>query len=438
MCQAHSSDSGLPLRSGSGRYYVWTVGCQMNFADSRRLSELLEGRGYCEAATADEADLVVLNTCVVRQSAEERVLGRLSALKGLKEQRPEVRLAVMGCLVGVEPEGPLSLGERFPYVDFWLPPSAHERLLDHLDAIGPAATLPSPVSRYVTIMTGCNNFCSYCIVPYRRGREQSRPPTDIRREMEDLAAHGAREITLLGQNVDSYGRGLLGEPTLADLLHQVHDVDGIERLRFLTNHPKDLSDGLIRAVASLRKVCEHIELPLQSGSNEVLRRMNRRYTREQYLDLVERIRAEIPGVSLATDVIVGYPGETHEQFLQTLTLLDQVGYTAIHIACYSPREGTAAARLPDDVPEAVKDERRRAVEEVLERHSAALNRAFLGQRVEVLFEERTRGKWRGRTRTNRLVFVDNNADLRGRLLPVEITWTGPWSMQARLAENEGV
>ncbi|MGI6208384.1 MAG: MiaB/RimO family radical SAM methylthiotransferase, partial [Anaerolineae bacterium] len=306
----------------SKTYYIWTVGCQMNVGDSRRLGELLEGQGYREAADIEAADLIVLNTCVVRQSAEDRVLGRLSSLKNLKARRPEITLAVMGCLVGVSPEE-TDLAERFPYVDFWLPPSSHEQLVSLVsERPGRApAPAPSPVSRYVTIMQGCNNFCSYCIVPYRRGRERSRPVEDIVAEVSELAGLGAKEVTLLGQNVDSYGRDLPGKPTLAQLLRQVHPVEGIVRLRFLTNHPKDMTQELIATVAELPKVCEHIELPLQSGSNEVLRRMNRHYTREQYLELVGRIQAAIPGVALATDVIVGYPGETRAQFQETYDLL---------------------------------------------------------------------------------------------------------------------
>ncbi len=431
------SGSHGPSRPRASRYHIWTVGCQMNMADSRRLAELLEAQGYRNADDASLADLVVLNTCVVRQSAEDRVLGRLNALKGFKEEKPHALVAVMGCFVGTEPEES-GLPQRFPYVDYWLPPSAHETLLKHIPPAGERGHLPCPVARYVTIMQGCDNFCSYCIVPYRRGRERSRPVEDIRREMSELAHLGAREITLLGQNVDSYGRDLEGRPTLASLLREVHDTEGVARIRFLTNHPKDMSDALIHAVAELPKVCQHIELPLQSGSNEVLRRMNRHYTRESYLALVDRIRAALPDVSLATDVIVGYPGETHEQFMETHALLEQVGYSSIHVACYSPRAGTVAARLSDDVPADEKDERRRLVEKVLERRAAQENRALLGREVEVLVEEKSKGKWRGRTRTNKLVFVEEDAELRGHLVRALVTWAGPWSMQARLLKQASV
>ncbi|NPV08655.1 MAG: tRNA (N6-isopentenyl adenosine(37)-C2)-methylthiotransferase MiaB [Anaerolineae bacterium] len=414
-------------------YFIWTIGCQMNVGDSRRLAELLATRGYREAEDVESADLIVLNTCVVRQSAEDRVLGRLASLKPLKDRRPEVTLAVMGCLVGVDGRDN-DLATRFPYVDLWLPPSSHEQLAELVSERPGRAPTPSPssVSRYVTIMQGCDNFCSYCIVPYRRGRERSRPVGEIVAEVEELASRGAREVTLLGQNVDSYGRDLPGQPSLAHLLHQVHPVDGIVRLRFLTNHPKDMSQELIETVAELPKVCEHLELPLQSGSDEILKRMNRHYTREQYLELVQRIKVTIPGVALATDVIVGFPGETRAQFQETYDLLEEVGFSAIHVACYSPRAGTAAARLEDDVPPEEKEERRRQVEQLLERQAGEQNRALLGQTVEVLVEERVRGKWRGRTRTNKLVFLDSPEDLRGALVDAVITWTGPWSMQGRL------
>ncbi len=422
-------------RDSRPTFFIWTVGCQMNVGDSRRLAESLEARGYRASDRLDSADLLVLNTCVVRQSAEERVLGRLSSLKSFKERRPEALLAVMGCLVGIEPEAS-DLATRFPYVDHWLPPSAYEALLARLPELpmsSEAAVGPSPVSRYVTIMRGCNNFCSYCIVPYRRGLEHSRPPEEVLEECAELAALGAREITLLGQNVDSYGQDLPGRPTLAELLHRVHEIPGLLRLRFLTNHPKDMSPDLIEAVASLPRVCEHIELPLQSGSDEILRRMNRHYTAEQYLRLVERVRRSIPGVALATDIIVGFPGETRAQFEETYAVLETVGFSAIHVACYSPRQGTAAARLPDDVPAEEKEARRAMVEELLERQSAEANAALLGQSLEVLFEEEVRGKWRGRTRGNALVFCAAEGPLAGRLIDVRITWAGPWSMQGEPA-----
>ncbi|MHB0876178.1 MAG: tRNA (N6-isopentenyl adenosine(37)-C2)-methylthiotransferase MiaB [Anaerolineae bacterium] len=412
-------------------YHIWTIGCQMNVSDSRRLAEELTARGYVEADRPDDATVVVLNTCVVRQSAENKVHGYLSSLKRLKQRRPDVLIAVMGCTVGVDGVSE-DLLRRYPHVDLWLPPSHYRPLLERLPAAGGHATdrLPTPVARYVTIMQGCNNFCSYCIVPYRRGRERSRSVDEVVAECEALASAGAREVTLLGQNVDSYGQDLPGRPTLAHLLRAVHEVPDLWRLRFLTNHPKDMTQELIDTAAALPKVCEHVELPLQSGSDAVLRSMNRHYTGEQYRDLVRRIRAAMPGVGLATDVIVGFPGETEEQFGDTYALLEEVGFDAVHVACYSPRSGTAAARLPDDVPAEEKERRQVMVETLQERVVGERNAALLGREVELLIEEEVRGKWRGRTRTNKLVFVASDQPLAGRLVRARVTWTGPWSMQA--------
>ncbi|MGQ9554949.1 MAG: tRNA (N6-isopentenyl adenosine(37)-C2)-methylthiotransferase MiaB [Anaerolineae bacterium] len=420
--------------SSAASFHIWTIGCQMNAGDSRRLAEELAARGYQAADRPDDADVVVLNTCVVRQSAEDKVHGYLSSLKRLKQSHPHMLLAVMGCLVGSDGvDG--ELPARYPHVDLWLPPSRYEALLQKLPSLGAetSADLPPQVCRYITIMSGCNNFCSYCIVPYRRGRERSRPIDEIVAECEAAAGQGVREVTLLGQNVDSYGQDLPGRPTLAQVLRAVHEISALWRIRFLTNHPKDMSQELIETVAALPKICEHIELPLQSGNNDVLQRMNRHYTRGHYLELVRRIRAAIPAVALATDVIVGFPGETEEQFLDTYRLLEEVEFDTVHVACYSPRAGTTAARLPDDVPSQEKERRRQLVEMLQERVVGEHNAALLGQTVEVLFEEQVRGKWRGRTRTNKLAFVQSNDNLAGRLVSVRIVWAGPWSMQGDVA-----
>jgi len=416
------------------RFYIWTIGCQMNVADSRLLAEELAARGIEPVKQPENADIIILNTCVVRQSAENKTLGRLASLKPLKEKRPHLLLAVMGCAVGTDPLHS-DLPATYPYVDLWLPPSRYEPLLEQLDGRAQPerqVALPPLVSRYVTIMSGCDNFCSYCIVPLRRGRERSKPVTEVLAECEKMVRQGAREITLLGQNVDSYGKGLPGKPSLAHLLRAIHDIDGLWRIRFLTNHPKDMSQELIEAVAELPKVCEHIELPLQSGNDDILRRMNRHYTRGQYLDLVRRIRTAIPDVSLVTDVIVGFPGETRDQFEDTYRLLQEVRFDAVHVACYSPRPGTAASRLPDDVPAEEKEHRRARIEQLQEAVARQINSQFLGKTVEVLVEVSVRGKWRGRTRTNKLVFLDNNQDLAGKLVEARITWAGPWSMQGEL------
>ncbi len=427
-------------------YHIWTIGCQMNAADSLRLSEQLEHLGYGHVDRLEDADVMILNTCVVRRSAEDKVIGRLSSLKPIKRRRPEAVLALMGCFVGQDDDC-ADLRRDYPFVDLFLRPSEPGPLMallrernreaqppNTLASPSPAGDCPTgsmPVCAYTTIMQGCNNFCSYCIVPYTRGREKSRPPAEIVDEARTLAAGGAREITLLGQNVDSYGRTLPECPTLADLLAAVHDIDELWRIRFLTSHPKDMTTHLIETVARLPKICEHIELPVQAGDDETLRRMNRNYTVAHYVDLAHAIRATVPGVSLATDVVVGFPGETVQQFDHTYRLLQDIRFDAVHVAAYSSRPGTAASRLPDDVPPEEKERRRCAVEEMQERIVGEINHTLLDRVVEVLVEDRRKGKWRGRTRTNKLVFFVDPRDWRGRLAHVRITWTGPGRCKAR-------
>jgi len=422
------------------KYYLWTIGCQMNAADSRRAAEELEKLGFQKARGPEAADLVVLNTCVVRQGAEDKVLGRLTSLAGLKRRRPDVTLALMGCFVHEIP----SLQHHYPWVDAFILPSDVPALVEvarqKAEGRRPEGRQPDPgrvpVSVGVSISFGCDHLCTYCIVRLRRGRESSRPVDEVVAEVRDLVARGAREVTLLGQNVDSYGHDLEDggrgrPPDLADLLEAVHAVPGLARIRFLTSHPADMTQRLIDTAARLPMVCEHMELPVQSGHDTVLRRMGRGYTVAEYRDLVARIRAAMPGVGLATDVIVGFPGETAEQFEATYRLLEELRFDMVHVAAYSPRPGTPSARLADDVPAREKDRRRRAVDELQERIVAEINAGLVGQTVEVLVEERHRGKWRGRTRTNKLVFFDvGQQDRAGQLVPVRITQAGAWSMQA--------
>ncbi|HID62526.1 MAG TPA: tRNA (N6-isopentenyl adenosine(37)-C2)-methylthiotransferase MiaB, partial [Anaerolineae bacterium] len=376
---------------------------------------------------------IVLNTCVVRQSAEDRVYGRLSSLKPIKQRRPETILALMGCAVE---EDTSSLQQRFPYVDLFVRPSDTESLIDFIASRDgpaahqqPASSAVHPVSCYVPVMHGCDHLCTYCIVRLRRGRQRSKRPAEIVDEVQCLVGQGAREVTLLGQNVDAYGHDLPDQPTLAGLLETVHEIDGLWRIRFLTSHPADMTDELIEAVADLPKVCEHIEIPVQSGDDEILKRMLRRHTVTQYRELVAKIRERIPNVALVTDVIVGFPGESEKQFMNTYDLLREIRFDVVHVAAYSPRPGTAASRLPDDVPSQEKERRRKAVEELQKQIATEINARFLGQTVEVLVEEGHKGKWRGRTRTNKLVFFEDEGEWRGKLAQVQITWTGPWSMQ---------
>ncbi len=435
------------------KYYIWTEGCQMNVADSQRVASALEHLGYHASPKAEEADVVVMNTCVVRQSAEDKAYGRLTSLNKIKKYRPELVINLMGCLVGVK--GNVKVAERFPYVDVFSPPSDPTPLVEYLlkrdgreleaaevaqrfawqdeDLVLPVEQRGSLVSAFIPIVYGCSHACTYCIIPYRRGVELSRPPEEILAEARALAAQGVKEITLLGQIVDRYGQDRPDYPNLSGLLRRLSNVDGIERLRFLTSHPNWMTDELLDTVAELPKVMPHIEVPIQAGDDVVLENMRRGYTQQQYRELVGRIRARIPGVSIATDIIVGFPGETEEQYQRTYDLLADLKLDVAHLARYSPRAGTVSARrMPDDVPDEEKWRRFRILEELQEKLVDEIHARYLDQTVEVLFEEKVRGRWKGRTPTNKLVFVETEANLRGQVVPVHITRTGPWSMQAHL------
>ncbi|MFA5837532.1 MAG: tRNA (N6-isopentenyl adenosine(37)-C2)-methylthiotransferase MiaB [Bellilinea sp.] len=435
------------------KYYIWTEGCQMNVADSQRVASALEHLGYHASPKAEEADVVVMNTCVVRQSAEDKAYGRLTSLNKIKKHRPELVINLMGCLVGVK--GNVKVAQRFPYVDVFSPPSDPTPLIEYLlkrdgreletaevaqrfawqdeDLVLPVEQRGNLVSAFIPIVYGCSHACTYCIIPYRRGVELSRPPEEILAEARALAAQGVKEITLLGQIVDRYGQDRPDYPNLSGLLRRLSNVDGIERLRFLTSHPNWMTNELLDTVAELPKVMPHIEVPIQAGDDIVLENMRRGYTQQQYRELVGRIRARIPGVSIATDIIVGFPGETDEQYLHTYDLLADLKLDVAHLARYSPRAGTVSARrMPDDVPDEEKWRRFRTLEELQEKLVDEIHARYLDQTVEVLFEEKVRGRWKGRTPTNKLVFVETEADLRGQVVPVHITRTGPWSMQARL------
>lgn len=428
----------------------------MNVADSRRVASALETLGYQASNGYQEADVIVMNTCVVRQSAEDKAYGFLNALRAVKRDRPDVVINLMGCLVGVK--GHEVLQESFPHVDVFSPPSDAGPLMAYLtqdqtramedaatsrrfalmdgDLILPVEEQGRLVSAYVPIVLGCSHACTFCIIPYKRGAERSRPVGDIVAEVRSMVKQGVKEITLLGQIVDRYGKDIPDGPNLAQLLQVVHEVDGLERLRFLTSHPNWMTTELIDTVASLPKVMPHIEVPVQAGDDEVLENMKRGYTVDEYRRLVAEIRERIPGASIATDIIVGFPGETREQFQGTYDLLEELRLDVAHLARYSTREGTVASRrLGDDIPEEEKWDRFRLLEELQEGIATEINAAYLGETVEVLFEEKVRGRWRGRTPTNKLVFVESESDLSGKVLPVQITWTGPWSMQARLPDG---
>ena len=424
-------------------YHIWTIGCQMNKAESARLADRMEGMGYISARRIEEADIVVLNSCVVREAAENRVLSKLESLSPVKRHRPEMTVALAGCFVDSEVA---ELERRFPHVDLFLRPGEFAALEDSARSrlrqrAAKRSASPMPPTAFVTIIEGCDNFCSYCIVPYRRGRERSRQIDEIHAQVEDLVGRGVKEVTLLGQNVDSYGHDLPEAPDLAHLLQELSPIRGLERIRFLTSHPKDMSLRLIQAVSSIDKVCELVSLPVQAGDDDILKAMGRCYTVEHYRRLVDLMRREIPGVALSTDVIVGFPGETEERFQRTLSLLSDLEFDGVHVAAYSPRSGTQASRvLEDDVPLTVKRRRLQAVEGLQRDIASAINSKLLGHTLEVLVECDKQGKWQGRTRTGKLVFFKHEADCLGQLVDVEIQKTSPWSLQGavrRTARTSG-
>jgi tRNA-2-methylthio-N6-dimethylallyladenosine synthase len=411
------------------KYHIWTIGCQMNKAESERLGSYLEQLGYEVTNTTAEADIIVLNSCVVRQSAESRVVNKLSALRPLKKLRPNLTLAVTGCLVNADTA---KLKERFPHVDYFFKPGEYPQWLVKAEPEPALPRRPAP-STYVPIIQGCDNFCAFCIVPYRRGRERSRPDEEIVEEVRELVNRGTREVTLLGQNVDSYGHDLPDKPDLADLLHELNAIDGLFRIRFLTNHPKDMSPRLIEAVASLDKVCEQLNLPVQSGSNDILEAMRRGYTVEHYRQLVAEIRAKIPEVALSTDVLVGFPSESEAQFQETADLLSELKFDTVHVAAYSPRPGTFAARnLEDNIPPAEKRRRLSEIERLQEGIAAEINARLQDKTVEVLVEEEKKGRWQGRTRSGKLVFFSDSNDCLGKLMKIRVEKTSPWSLQGRV------
>lgn len=422
------------------RYHLWISGCQMNSADARWLAEALEGSGMSPVERFAEADVVVLYTCSVRQSAENRVHGQLGHLKSLKASRPDMVLCVTGCMAGGDP---LELRHRYPFVDLFAGPTEMESLpvlirsaLASRTACAPEPEDPrreaAPVSVGVTAIRGCDKYCSYCVVPYRRGPQISRSESEVVADAGDLLSRGAREIVLLGQTVDAWGRDLTPPSTLASLLRRIAGLPRLLRLRFLTSHPCDFTPDLMDAMAEIPQLCEELNLPVQAGDDEVLRRMARRYTVGQYLELVERVRQAVPQISLSTDLIVGFPGETERQFENSLSLLRQIAFDVVHVAAYSPRPGTAAARrMVDDVPADEKKRRLHEVEELQKEIATRRNGAMVGKRVEVLVEGRQKGKWSGRTRSNRLVFFPGDDDLAGSLVAVEIDGAGPWSLRGK-------
>jgi tRNA-2-methylthio-N6-dimethylallyladenosine synthase len=419
------------------RYHVTTFGCQMNEHDSERMKGMLESLGYREAPARDQADLILFNTCSIREKADDRFIAHLGEAKRLKSEDPARVVGVGGCWAQSVKE---EVFARFPFVDVAFGPGQVHKLAEFLtsDSLtaqgffefeGFTGHLPAKRARefqaWVQISVGCNCVCSYCIVPSTRGREVSRPPDELVAEVRQLAADGVREVTLLGQNVNSYGRDLPREDriTFAELLTALDEVDGIERIRYTSPHPKDMRADVIKAHAELRSVCEHIHLPLQSGSSAVLKRMRRTYTRERYRDRVAMIREHVPDCALTTDIIVGFPGETEEDFEQTLEVAEEVGYDGAFTFIYSPRRETAAATLPDQVPHEIKVARMERLVEVIQRRASERAQRFVGRTLEVLVEGPSRtdpSRVRGRSRHNKVVNFSGLA-APGELVEVNIT-----------------
>ncbi len=427
----------------------------MNVADSQRVAAELEQLGYTRSLQPADADVIVLNTCVVRQSAEDKATGRLSSLRPLKIRNQQLVINLMGCLVS--PRNQDELRRRFPYVDVFSPPSDPGPLIAFLTqgtehqsqveavrmrnaVMDGELTLPRSdeglVSAFLPVVLGCSHGCTYCVIPSRRGAERSRPVEEILAEARTLINRGVKEITLLGQIVDRYGHDLTPRVDLSVLLERLSEIDGLMRIRYLTSHPSFLSDRILETTSRVAKVCPHIEVPVQAGDDEVLANMRRGYSVTDYRSLITRIREFLPQGSIGTDIIVGFPGETDAQFQGTVDLLEELRLDVAHLARYSPRPGTPAYRnMNDDVPAREKLRRFRILEELQERVVGEINARLLGGQQEILFEDRVKNRWRGRTRTNKLVFVESGENLKGQLRSVQITWTGPWSMQATIAPD---
>ena len=409
----------------------------MNKADSERLGSALDQLGLKSVDNNQDADIVVLNSCVGRQSAEDRVIGNLNIAGSVKKKNPGQIVALMGCMVGAQTD---ELKKRFPYVDLFMRPQEYSPLLDlvgesqGLDwegCVGSLAPSEPNISTYVPIIHGCDLMCTFCIIPYRRGRQVSRPIDDIAHEVELLVQRGVKEVTVLGQTVDAYGLDLPGEPDLSDLFFRLNEISDLERIRFLTSHPSFMSQRIIDSVQNLPKVCEHINLPVQSGDDEILTLMRRPYSRGEYKELVYKIRASIPNVSISTDLIVGFPGETSEQYENSLDLIRELKFDKVHCAAYSTRPGTIADRtMVDDVPQDEKSRRLKEVDSVQEDILRHINSELVGNELEVLVEGQKNGRWQSRTRTDKIVFFDHDNVKIGDVVSVTVESSTAWSLQA--------
>lgn len=434
-------------------YYTETYGCQMNEHDSEKISWILENMDYIKTDSAEKADFIIYNTCAIRENAELKVYGKIGALKKLKGLNPDLMIAICGCMMQREDVRKI-ITTKHKHVDIIfgthnihkLPQLINSHLksgetivdiledtreiVEHIDV-----NRTYSYKAYINIMYGCNNFCTYCVVPYTRGRELSRTPENILREIEGLAKEGCKEVTLLGQNVNSYGKTLDYDYNFSNLLEDINKIDGIERIRFMTSHPKDLSKDLIKSYATLDKLAEHLHLPIQSGSNKILKEMNRNYTRESYIEIIKELRKAVPNIGLSTDIIVGFPGETEEDFNATLELVKEIRFDSAYTFLYSVREGTKAAKMENQVDYKVKHERFQRLSDTLNEISLEENQKLIGQTLDVLVEEVSKNNpevLTGRTRTYKLVHFKGNEDLIGSIVNIKIEKTTTFTLEGTL------
>ena len=431
-------------------YHILTYGCQMNEHDSEKISGMLTSIGYVESDDDKKADLVIFNTCLIRENAELKVFGKLGEVKGLKRDNPDMLVAVCGCMMQNQ-ETREKVLKKFSFVDIIfgtntiheLPVLIYNSEINKrksVDIVDNSELIFEDMPKQrkfkykalVNITYGCNNFCTYCVVPYVRGREKSREPNDIIEEIKTLAQDGCKEVTLLGQNVNSYGSNLENKFTFANLLYEINKIDEIERIRFMTSHPKDLTDDLINAIKECDKVCNHVHLPVQAGSNDVLRRMNRKYTKEHYLNLVEKLKAAVPEIAITTDIIVGFPGETEEDFQETIEIVKKAEYDSAFTFLYSVREGTKAATMDNQVPDSVKHERFDKLLDILYPIVLEKNQKCIDKEYSVLVESADDGKLTGRTEHFRLVHFKGDESLVGEIVNVKITNVKTFHMEGEL------
>lgn len=436
------------------KYYIVTYGCQMNVHESEKIAGILRGMGYTEAQGTEDADIIVFNTCCIRENAENHAFGNIGALKKLKKQKPHLLIAVGGCMTQEKGKTEV-LRKKFPFIDIMFgalnleeleslivrKKNQKKKVIEVREKEGEiveftGAYRTSYPNAWVNIMYGCNNFCSYCIVPYVRGRERSRKPEHILNEVRELVAEGYKEITLLGQNVNSYGLDGTTNVTFAELLDQVASIEGNFRLRFMTSHPKDFNEDVVKVMQKHRKICRLVHLPVQSGSNEILKAMNRRYTREKYLSEIKMLREYFPEAEVTTDIIVGFPGETEEQYLETEALVKEVDYASAFTFVYSPRSGTKAAEMENQIPEEVQKDRIMRLVELVNSLTRKKSEKYLGKTVEILCEDYDGKKdlYLGRDEFGRMGYFKSEKDRIGQFVQIKITKANGISLYGELIE----